>query len=204
MEKDMAPILHLNGEYVIAGIQNAFNGKTSYWISKKGYTTAVYCFTADRPEDVKYQLENGWPGYIDLFERHLKRLLSANEWVSVNDRPPEKDDSYIVATKNGGVMITHFYKGSHGAPGKFSSTRLNALVTHWMERPKPPESSKPAEKCAGTNADRIRHMGDEELTDFLNQWATSSRVWQKEAGETLGWLRDDYGNCRQGTGGDTE
>lgn len=193
-----------NGDYIISGLPNAFNGRTSYWISKKGYTTAAYCFTADRPAEVDYQLENGWPGYIDLFERHLKRLLSSPEWVSVNDRPPETDGSYIVATKNGGVIMTHFYKGSHGSPGKFSSTRMNSLITHWMERPDPPKPPAPADVSSETNADRIRRMDDEELTDFLTQWATSSRVWQKESGETLGWLREGYGNCQQGTGGDTE
>ena len=40
-----------------------------------------------------------------------------------------------------------------------------------------------------TNADRIRAMNDEELTDFLNQWGTSTRAWQKYPGETLYWLQ---------------
>ena len=40
-----------------------------------------------------------------------------------------------------------------------------------------------------TNADRIRVMSDEELADFLNQWGTSTRAWQKDHGETLYWLQ---------------
>ena len=40
-----------------------------------------------------------------------------------------------------------------------------------------------------TNADCIRFMNDEELADFLNQWGTSTRAWQKDPGETLYWLR---------------
>ena len=41
-----------------------------------------------------------------------------------------------------------------------------------------------------TNADRIRAMSDEELSDFLAYtWATSDRAWQKDAGETLRWLK---------------
>jgi hypothetical protein len=41
-----------------------------------------------------------------------------------------------------------------------------------------------------TNADRIRSMSDEELADFLAYtWATSSRAWQKDTGETLHWLK---------------
>ena len=44
-----------------------------------------------------------------------------------------------------------------------------------------------------TNADRIRAMSDEELADFLNQWGTSTRAWQKDPGETLYWLQQTAG-----------
>ena len=44
-----------------------------------------------------------------------------------------------------------------------------------------------------TNADRIRSMTDEELADFLNQWGTSTRAWQKDPGETLYWLQQTAG-----------
>ena len=44
-----------------------------------------------------------------------------------------------------------------------------------------------------TNADRIRSMSDEELADFLNQWGTSTRAWQKDPGETLYWLQQPAG-----------
>ena len=40
-----------------------------------------------------------------------------------------------------------------------------------------------------TNAQKIRDMSDEELADFLNQWGTSTRAWQKDPGETLYWLQ---------------
>lgn len=70
---------YLNGDYVIVGVPNAFNGKTSYWISKKGCTISAYCFSAYTPEEVQYQLANGWPGYIDLFERNLNLLVGANK-----------------------------------------------------------------------------------------------------------------------------
>ena len=39
------------------------------------------------------------------------------------------------------------------------------------------------------NADLIRSISDEELADFLNQWGTSTRAWQKDPGETLYWLQ---------------
>ena len=44
-----------------------------------------------------------------------------------------------------------------------------------------------------TNADRIRSISDEELADFLNQWGTSTRAWQKDPGETLYWLQQTSG-----------
>ena len=44
-----------------------------------------------------------------------------------------------------------------------------------------------------TNADLIRAMTDEELADFLNQWGTSTRAWQKDPGETLYWLQQTAG-----------
>ena len=40
-----------------------------------------------------------------------------------------------------------------------------------------------------TNGNMIRSMSDEELADFLNQWGTSTRAWQKDPGETLYWLQ---------------
>ena len=42
---------------------------------------------------------------------------------------------------------------------------------------------------AQTNAQKIRSMTDEELAQFLNQWGTSTRAWQKNKGETMYWLQ---------------
>ena len=44
-----------------------------------------------------------------------------------------------------------------------------------------------------TNAQKIRAMSDEELADFLDQWGTSTRAWQKDPGETLYWLQQTAG-----------
>lgn len=45
-----------------------------------------------------------------------------------------------------------------------------------------------------TNAQRIRAMSDEELAYFLAYtWATSSKAWQKDHGETLHWLQTPAG-----------
>lgn len=53
------------GEYVLSGLPNAFNQKTSYWLTKKGMTVAMYCFTV--MNDLDYQLER-ISAYIKLFQ----------------------------------------------------------------------------------------------------------------------------------------
>lgn len=63
-----APESRVFGDYVFTPIKNAFNDRTSWWISKRGYTKAFYCFTADDEREVEYQLKNGLDGYIRLFE----------------------------------------------------------------------------------------------------------------------------------------
>lgn len=39
-----------------------------------------------------------------------------------------------------------------------------------------------------TNADRIRVMSDDELTDFLNHWA-DFKAWKRDPGATKDWLQ---------------
>ena len=60
---------HVFGDYVFTPVRNAFNEKTSWWISKMGYTRAFYCFTADTAKEVSYQLGEGRrEAYIKMFD----------------------------------------------------------------------------------------------------------------------------------------
>lgn len=44
-----------------------------------------------------------------------------------------------------------------------------------------------------TNADHIRSMTDEELGQFLGEWAEKHRFWMCDGtGECLGWLKGPY------------
>lgn len=61
------------GEYVLTPIPNAFNEKTSWWISKRGISVAHYCFTASDTKEIDYQVKEGLAGYIELLEDALKR-----------------------------------------------------------------------------------------------------------------------------------
>ena len=64
-----------------------------------------------------------------------------NEWISVEDRLPDKWDEPVLAfymTVHGGVMVTAFY-------GLFDWAIMCAGhrtdVTHWMTLPEPPEAT---------------------------------------------------------------
>ena len=56
-----------------------------------------------------------------------------------------------------------------------------------------PGSEKMMQREPMTNADLIRAMSDEELAQFLNQWGTSTRAWQKNKCETMYWLQQQAG-----------
>lgn len=60
--------------YTIQGAQNEANNKVSFWISKRGCTDAYYCFSATSDREFRYQINNGWDGYVRLFESQHSRL----------------------------------------------------------------------------------------------------------------------------------
>ena len=59
----------IRGDYVFTPIQNAFNNKFAYWISKKEYTIALYCFTVYSESDLKGQTT---PDVLDSYIRYFK------------------------------------------------------------------------------------------------------------------------------------
>ena len=61
------------------------------------------------------------------------------EWISVEDRLPEKDGKYIVCTARGSVYCTRFK--AYGKSGNFQ-TDINTHITHWMPLPEPPKEAK--------------------------------------------------------------
>lgn len=54
-----------------------------------------------------------------------------SKWISVNERLPDCDGSYIVATSRGAVCTTHWWTKAHRWSGRLG-------VTHWMPLPEPP------------------------------------------------------------------
>ena len=68
----------IRGEYVATPIKNAFNNKTSYWLSKNGCTIALYMFTVEGNGDTDAEFEErlserGFNEVIPRFEEHLRR-----------------------------------------------------------------------------------------------------------------------------------
>lgn len=61
------------GDYVLTRCNNAFNDKSSYWISKKGYTVSFYCFTYYNEKDFRDNLSNP-ETWINYFEERIKNL----------------------------------------------------------------------------------------------------------------------------------
>lgn len=62
------------GDYVFSPCQNAFNRKTSWWLSKKNCTVALYCFTAATGKEADDQLNGeGAQIYIEMYEKQNSR-----------------------------------------------------------------------------------------------------------------------------------
>ena len=65
-------------------------------------------------------------------------LTPPNEWVSVEEKLPEKDGSYLVHSgKSNTVYAAHFWKRD----GRWSGKSKNLFITHWMPMPELPERS---------------------------------------------------------------
>ena len=57
------------------------------------------------------------------------------EWISVEDRLPDKTGDYLVTTKNGYVQIAKWGYGLYKTEG-WTSKNLKNCVVAWMDCPK--------------------------------------------------------------------
>lgn len=78
-----APVHRIFGDYVLTSVPNAFNRKRSWWISKKGFGVARYCFTTSSEKEADYQIRTGIRGYIDLLENMLGEADAAGQQEDV-------------------------------------------------------------------------------------------------------------------------
>ena len=70
----------IDGIYALYPLPNAFNNKTSYWMSKNGYTVARYCFSTKNAFSVEEQLE-----HIDSYIRMFEESLSPQKTIEMTD-----------------------------------------------------------------------------------------------------------------------
>lgn len=62
------------GDYLLIPVLDPSTGKVSWWISKKGFAAARYCFTASDGKEVSYQIKNGLNGYMALLDDTLQGI----------------------------------------------------------------------------------------------------------------------------------
>lgn len=68
------------GDYVLTGVKNAFNNKTSWWLSKKYMTRAMYCFSTSgtgllATQELDYQtaaIDSYVNAFATLFEQEIR------------------------------------------------------------------------------------------------------------------------------------
>ena len=65
----------IKGDYVLTPCKNAFNNKVSYWLSKNGYTVAIYCFTPFDAANLKAMTSD------KVLDDYIKRFQSLYEKV---------------------------------------------------------------------------------------------------------------------------
>lgn len=65
----------VKGDYVLTPVSNAFNGKTSYWISKKGFSIALYAFSADNEEEAAIHIRE-FDVYIRMFKDRAEKTAT--------------------------------------------------------------------------------------------------------------------------------
>ena len=63
-----------------------------------------------------------------------------NGWISVKERLPEKEGSYLVIGKSGGAVVTRWYEPSKFYPNGHFGGNCSNYIRYWMPRPEPPQT----------------------------------------------------------------
>lgn len=86
---------------------------------------------------------NGYTDIEDIADHLIRNGVTVQEWISVDDRLPEYEGTYLVYTEIGSIYASHFYTKKRFASGYVReaqwSQRGTVKVTHWMPLPKPPK-----------------------------------------------------------------
>lgn len=93
MRRDIKNIRQVvRGEYVATPVKNAFNGKISYWMSKRGCTLAIYMFTVETGESVEaFERRLSEEGFKEEIPRLEERLSYEELWAEYEALQDEYD-----------------------------------------------------------------------------------------------------------------
>ncbi len=73
----------------------------------------------------------------DMLEQDAKKT----SWISVKDRMPEDDATYLVYGRNGYGIVFAVYYGDGEWLTCDDLTNITRFVTHWMPLPEPPKEN---------------------------------------------------------------
>jgi hypothetical protein len=120
-----------------------------------GCSERLLLITANRLEKLESEKENlihynaHLNNQLNKAESHIEKLkeqLSEQqpEWISVEERLPEENGTYLIAVK--GSHVSHF-AGFDIEPNEFCDNVFRKTdVTHWMSLPEPPKPKEPTFK----------------------------------------------------------
>jgi len=83
--------------------------------------------------------------YIEKLESRIAELEAKQRWTPVSERFPKDGDEVIIWAQNGWEAATFLSNGVYGLPVWETLRNFDYeldtfdLVTHWKERPEPPE-----------------------------------------------------------------
>lgn len=80
------------------------------------------------------------PKFCKVIKETVKEIEeNHNGWISVKERLPEKEGSYLVIGKSGGAVVTRWYEPSKFYPNGHFGGNCSNYIRYWMPRPEPPQ-----------------------------------------------------------------
>ncbi len=81
------------------------------------------------------------PKFCKVIKETVKEIEeNHNGWISVKERLPEKEESYLVIGKSGGAVVTRWYEPSKFYPNGHFGGNCSNYIRYWMPRPEPPQT----------------------------------------------------------------
>ena len=84
---------------------------------------------------------NGYERAIEIVNQLAEEYKGG--WISVDDRLPTEEGSYLVVGKTGGATVTRWYAPSRFYPQGHFGGNCSDYIRYWMPRPEPPQPYQP-------------------------------------------------------------